>query len=162
MSGSRGPLSQPRGLKIVKTDAPLEPETLADEVVLGAPAKPEDMFPAEIKLWDTLVPQLEDLGLVTTVDGLTIDLALRHYLAALQASAELEESQTVAILDDKNGRMQKHPADAVFRLHSEMYLKYAGQLGMTYVSRARLAARGTGGETENPFGPDASAAAGSS
>lgn len=152
MSGARGPLSKPRTLKVVKSALAEEPESLADELIPGAPRKPEGMAPAADALWDVLVPQLDELGLVCTVDGLTIHLALRHYLTALQAHDELAESQTVAMLDEKNGRHQKHPADAVFRLHSEMFLKYADKLGMTFVSRARLAARGdSGGDSENPF-----------
>lgn len=157
--GERGPISGARrGLKIVKTaEADDAPATLADELTPGAPDQPAGMSDAGRVLWDALVPQLDELGLVCTVDGLTIDLALRHYLAAQKASDELAAAATVAIRDDKNDRQQKHPADAVFRLHSDMFLKYADKLGMTFVSRARLAAKGGAGDGEdNPFAPASS------
>lgn len=151
--GARGPLS--RSLKIVGATGPADDEeatTLADELAPGAPEKPEGMPEPEDKLWDALVPELDKLGLVCTVDGLTVDLALRHYLAARRASEELAQAAGVSLHDEKNGRLQKHPAETVFRLHSDAFLKYAGQLGMTFVSRARLQARGDDGdEAENPF-----------
>lgn len=152
--GARGPLSNPRGLKIIKSGEDVEPESLADEVIPGAPDQPPGMGEAERDLWDLIVPKLDDLGLVCTVDGLTIDLALRHYLAAVEAADQLANADAVAVVDEKNKRLQKHPADAVFRLHSQMFLNYAEKLGMTFVSRARLAARGGSGDGEdNPFVP---------
>lgn len=53
--------------------------------------------------------------------------------------------------DEKNGRDMKNPAEVVFRSESDMFLKYASQLGMTFVSRARTPAAKGADDDVNPF-----------
>ena len=151
--GRRGPL------KLVTEDTPDDQLTAGAVVATGAPPMPSGMSPAAEEVWDVLVPKLDELGLVAEVDGLTIDLYISHYLAAKQAADELAESAAVAIDDPAHkGRLQKHPADAVFRLHSELALKYANALGLSFAARARLSMRGdSDGDEGNPFEPPAAA-----
>ena len=59
---------------------------------------------------------------------------------------------SVTLWDAKNQRDMKNPAEVVFRSESSMFLEYARQLGMTFVSRARTPGQdmSDGGEA-NPF-----------
>jgi P27 family predicted phage terminase small subunit len=102
-------------------------------------------------LWDEIVPELDRTGLVAPSDGPAIELALRHYLLARQASEQVGGSVSVET-DENHGGVKKNPAEAVFRLESAMFLQYAGQLGMTFVSRARTpAGKGLDDGDANPF-----------
>ena len=146
--GARGKLKLASHLTSVSTEgtaasftqplAPEKPEPVADDPELSA-------------LWDSIVPTLDGAGLISPSDGPAVEMALRHLRAARVASDELAGG-TVTTWDEKNGRDMKNPAEVVFRSESDMFLKYAQQLGMTFVSRARTPAAKGDGEDANPFG----------
>jgi P27 family predicted phage terminase small subunit len=129
-------------------------DTVAETAPRQAPEKP-DAVAADSELsamWDVVVPELDRAGLISPVDGFVVEMFLRHVLTARQAHAEIGES--VVLYDDKlAGGAKKHPAEQVFRSESDMFLKYAQQLGMTFVARARTPATkvGDGDGEENPF-----------
>ncbi len=151
--GARGPLKLPSHLQAVP-DASKAADTAASAVPAVAPTKPKAVEEdRELSaLWDDIVPELDRAGLVTVSDGPSIELALRHFLMARQAAAAV--GGVVAVSDHHNGgTLKKNPAEAVFRAESDMFLKYAQQLGMTFVSRARTPVESKGsGSGENPFG----------
>jgi phage terminase small subunit len=145
--GARGKLKIAPHLSSVDTEG-----TAAASLQPEAPEKPEQVAEDEelSVLWDTIVPTLDAGGLIAASDGPAVEMALRHFRAARVASDELAGGP-VKIRDKKNGRDMKNPAEVVFRSESEMFLKYAQQLGMTFVSRARTpAAKGDDGDV-NPF-----------
>jgi P27 family predicted phage terminase small subunit len=149
--GARGPLKLPTHLRPVgdHETAGSAAETVAKE----SPDKPAAVSgnPALSGLWDEIVPQLAAVGLVARSDGPAIELALRHFLMARQASDQIG-SQVVVETDEDHGGVKKNPAEAVFRLESAAFLEYAKQLGMTFVARARTpAAKGRDDGEANPF-----------
>ena len=126
--------------------------TAATDVPALAPNKPAAVKANEVlsELWDQVVPELDRAGLITVSDGPSVELALRHFVLARQASESI--GADVAVADHGHGGVKKNPAEAVFRAESEMFLKYAQQLGMTFVSRARTpAAKGADDDGGNPF-----------
>ena len=142
--GARGPL------KIAKHLAVVPEGSVAADVAPRAPKKPAAVEgDGELSgLWDDLVPELDQMGLLAPSDGPALELALRHFLMARKASVAVVE---VAVHDHHNGSEKKNPAEAVFRAESEMFLKYAQQLGLTFVSRARTPAKGDADGEANPF-----------
>ena len=141
--GERGRLKLPKHLAPVPTNSE---GTLADQVKPGAPDTPHG-FPNDPELtalWVELVPELDKAGLLARTDGMTVELAIRHFLAAREASDELMETGA-AVRDVAHGRetgaMKKSPADAVFRSQSAMFLEYVKQLGMAFAARARIPGR---------------------
>ena len=128
--------------------------TVAEVAPRSAPAKPAAVADNETlsELWDVIVPELDAAGLVSPADGPTIELALRHFVMARRAFCELD-GESVVIHDDKlAGGSKKHPAEQVFRSESDAFLRYAQQLGMTFVARARTpAAKGREDGEPNPF-----------
>lgn len=138
--GERGKLQLPRHLSPVATNS----NSLADDIKKGAPDTPPG-FPSSNKaltdLWVELVPLLDNAGLLAKVDGPAVELALRHFLAARDASDELM-CGGAAVIDvahgRENGGMKKNPADAVFRAQSAMFLEYVKVLGMAFAARARI------------------------
>lgn len=151
--GARGPLKIPPHIALVKGGAAgADPTSVASQVPRLAPAKPNSVVgnPELSELWDEIVPELDRTGLLAPSDGPAVELALRHYLMARKASDEVTSVSVET--DPDHGGMKKHPAEAVFRLESAMFLQYATQLGMTFVSRARTpAAKGADDGDVNPF-----------
>lgn len=150
--GARGPL------KLVApspdpTVAPKPggPDTAASMMTPSAPDKPERLPEEVSELWDTIVDSLDKAGMIARCDGPTMELALRHFVAARVASDEIIYG-SATMHDDKNDRPMKNPASQVFRDHSTAYLEFAKQLGLTFVARARTPIKTTGdGDSDNPF-----------
>jgi P27 family predicted phage terminase small subunit len=126
--------------------------TMHSKMSATRPAKPADL-PDEIStMWDMLVDSLDEAGLLASVDGLAIELALRHYVAAVKASDDLLTGGSTTY-DQKNERDMKNPASQVFRDHSTAFLEFAKQLGLSFVARARVNTdKGDAdGDARNPF-----------
>lgn len=157
--GTRGPLKLPAHLRPVPGQKPPAdgdvdaPVTAADVVKPGRPPRPEKLPKALHELWDQLVDDLDAAGMLAAVDGPALELALRHYAAAVKASNTLAAG-SITVADPVHGGRKKNPAEAVFRAQSAAFLAYAQQLGMTFVSRARSPMSRedpAGGEATNPF-----------
>lgn len=133
-----------------------------------APSSPEGTFQAQVtadppkmsaavrkdpqlrRLWREIVPALEKAGMVTASDSAGIEMALRHYSAAIAAADELA-SVGPTIVSDRSGTV-RNPAGIEFRTQSDMFLKYAAAYGMTWSARmrTRVPEEAAHGE-ENPF-----------
>lgn len=153
MSGSRGPV---RGLNL-GPDAPVDLAVVTDETAAAlappsAPAKPEHLTDEMSELWDRIVPQLDETGLISPGDGMAIEAMLMHFSVMRRAYDEIMDSDALAI-DDRGDSIKKHPADVMLRQHSDYLLKYANVLGATFMSRARtpMKKEGSGGTARNPF-----------
>ncbi|MGW8846610.1 P27 family phage terminase small subunit [Streptomyces xiamenensis] len=151
--GSRGPLKIPKHLQAVPSAGPAAQQTVAERVSPSAPPRPPG-FPEHddemVQLWDAIVPELDRAGLLTRADGPTVELALRHFLAARKAGDALQGGDVV--LDDPahGGTAKKNPAGAEMRSQSQLFLEYAKQLGMSFAARARMPAAEEAQEA-NPF-----------
>lgn len=149
--GARGPLKLPTHLRPV-TDREVA-GSIAETAPRSAPAKPAAVAADDLlsSLWDAIVPELDEAGLISPVDGPSVELMLRHYALARRAFDQVGES---VIVKDHHiaGGLKKHPAEQVFRSESDAFLRYAQQLGMTFVARARTpAAKGRDDGDANPF-----------
>lgn len=155
--GARGPLKVPAHLQLVPpsqsgTASGRTETTAAEKVHLGAPVKPRGLPAAASKAWDEIVPVLDEAGMLSPADGLTLELALRHFVQARAASVQLLRAKSVTIHDYKNGRDAKHPASQIMRDHSAEFLKYAAQLGLSFAARARVTvAADAPSESGNPY-----------
>lgn len=139
----------PNHLKPVP-DKDAKPGSVADTVRPVMPPKPEALPERVSALWDQVGAALDDEGLIAACDGPTLELALRHYVAAVAASDDLAGEPR--LYDDKNQRPMKNPSSQVFRDHSTAYLEYAKQLGMSFAARARIPVKESDGSGEaNPF-----------
>lgn len=147
--GARGSLKIPNHLRPV-ADGEMA-GTAAETVPRVAPNKPAAVArDRELsELWDEIVPQLDETGLVAPSDAAAIELALRHFLMARKAAMSVDKIVTE---DKAHSGVKKSPAEAVFRAESMAFLEYAKQLGMTFVARARTpAAKGREDGDANPF-----------
>lgn len=151
--GERGPIAVPTHLRVV-TDTRLA-ETVAEVTPREMPDKPEVVAADErlSELWDSVVPEFSNAGLLSKVDALQLELTLRHVLVARDAY-DVVEAEGVVVKDAAiAGGMKKHPAEQVLRSESEMAQRGLQQMGGSFVSRARtpsVKAGDDGGEA-NPF-----------
>ena len=151
--GARGPL------KLVAPSPdpsvapkPGGPDTAASLIVPSAPDKPGKLPDEVSELWDMLVESLDKAGMIARCDGPTLELALRHFVAARVASDEIIYG-SATMHDDKNDRPMKNPTSQIFHNHSTAFLEFAKQLGLTFVARARTPIRTDEGRDDgNPFG----------
>ena len=89
--GTRGPVSQlklPPTLRIVSHKT-TEDTSANSKVRPTAPEMPTDLPESLHALWTQLVDELDDAGLISAVDGPTLELALRHYAGAVATSDSL-------------------------------------------------------------------------
>ena len=134
-------------------------DTAAADVPALAPRKPPAVRKnrALSRLWDEIVPELDRAGLVSVSDGPAIELALRHFLIARVSSEQIGSNIVVPDTAHGSDSVKKNPAEAVFRAESAMFLRYAAQLGMTFVARARTPSGKDGDGEQNPFTPPSEA-----
>ncbi len=102
-----------------------------------APAIPRGLMALARKYWKAHGPKLEDLGLLTEVDGAAFTMLTMHYAIAWEAGQILKDKGLSAV--DENGAERKHPLLQVFRENSSMFLRYAKEFGLTPSARVKLA-----------------------
>ena len=146
-----------RALKLVtvKGPPPSSPEGTLQSRMPDIPlVKPEAVEADGLmsEMWDQVVPSLIAAGQVTAADSLGLEMALRHYKAAVEASEVLYSMGPLG----RNAKDEwvRNPVDMIFRGNSEQFLKYAMQFGLTTTARLRTRipdseADGDGGD--NPF-----------
>lgn len=123
---------------------------------LVAPKEPDkpNGLPLEIDaLWDEVVPVLSEAGLLSEADGMTLEMALRHFSVARKASNEMIEAGVVTEDKRHGGQEAKSPRAQIFKDNSSMFLEYAKQLGLSFAARSRINVGGdaNGGKEGNPF-----------
>lgn len=112
------------------------------------PGLPEDAQ----KLWKKIGPELEELNLLTTIDGPAFTMLVLHYSFAMKAMRLLKRDGVMA--KGRGDKTKKHPAHQVFRDHSAQVRAYLSEFGMTPSSRARISMPGLGDDDECPWLPD--------
>jgi P27 family predicted phage terminase small subunit len=146
--GARGRLK----LAAVGENAPVA-GTAAALVVPKEPDKPLGL-PIEVgELWDEIVPVLSEAGLLSEADGMTLEMALRHFSLARKASNEMIDAGLVVEDKRHGGQEAKSPKAQIFKDNSQAFLEYAKQLGLSFAARSRISAEGgnDGGREGNPF-----------
>lgn len=156
--GARGPL------RLVTASVTTE-EALQGSAQMDVPASARRIYkPARVReseslssLWDEIVPGLEAAGLLTSADVAVIEMALRHFRAAIAIDEDWFASKYEAVVEDTTNTgvsTKKNPTETAYKSQSAMFLEYCKQLGMTFQSRARTQGRDSDGSSDsNPFLP---------
>ena len=154
--GYKGPLP---GLRLVGAT----PEAQTEAAVAGSMAKsvrgattiekPEAVANSKVlnEVWDWLVPQLIEAGLASNMDAMTVELAVRHYAHAVEASDQLLADD---LLVEGRNEYKKNPLETIFRAESMAFLGYSKMLGLSFGARVRMKDPTTdsdGDDTKNPF-----------
>jgi P27 family predicted phage terminase small subunit len=101
-------------------------------------AKPADLPAAASKLWDDVVPVLEEARVLNRIDTAALTALCVQWHRAEQARQVLAAEGLFAL--GSTGQVTEHPALAVERQAHMMFIRFAEQFGITPVARARIAA----------------------
>jgi P27 family predicted phage terminase small subunit len=135
--GKRGPAKKPTKLKVLQgTARKKDLKRKEPKPKQKAPRCPA-WLPDEAKArWKQLAPQLEHMGLLTTVDGMTFSLLLMHWALAVDAAKTLKKEGLTS--EDERGLPRKHPMAQILRDNSQMFKAYSAEFGLSPSSRANL------------------------
>jgi P27 family predicted phage terminase small subunit len=146
--GIPGTKPEPNTLKLIKGNPGKRPITPAPQPTPVAPKPPSWLPSIAKKEWKRLSPELERLGLLTAVDGLTFGLMLFHFAMAAEDVKELKQiqrelkaegkKQHPLIATDEMKMPRKHPLHQIIRDHSAAFKAYMAEFGLSPSSRTRL------------------------
>jgi P27 family predicted phage terminase small subunit len=139
-SGTRGPVGKPLEL-LAQTET--RPGRIHDPVVLSAkldplhlPEPPEDMPEEGVTLWKRAIPWLVQVNVIQEIDLTAFEQMCRIYATAESARKVLDEQGYFAL--GSGGQITEHPAVKVWQTSQMMFLRHAGEFGMTTMARTRL------------------------
>lgn len=101
---------------------------------------PADLSPGALALWESLVPELDRLDLLTIVDGTSLEAACRGADAAKLADAEV--SKLLAVVGKGEGNQETYyrlsMLNSVSKKGWQQWKSFATEFGLTPASRVRL------------------------
>ena len=101
-----------------------------------APKIPRGIAPEARKVWKSLGPHLERMGLLTQVDGPAFLALCSHYALMFEAIKAVQEDGIRVV--DEYGMVRKHPLLQVVRDNSAALRQWATEFGLTPSSRSRM------------------------
>lgn len=115
------------------------------------PAPPADLLPYARECWDRLVPELDHLGLLTTLDRESLEMACNNYALAKYALEEMRPRKGDGTIDKRTrrpevldidkvhgGMFKKHPAAAIFFQAQREFRAWCIEFGLSPSARASL------------------------
>ena len=147
----RGRKPTPTALKLLKGNPgrrppnPSEPKPAADR-----PRCPQHLDTEARKEWRRIVPELEQLGLLTILDRAALALYCQAWSRWVRASREIDENGE--ILESKNGKPVQSPWISLRNRAGQDMHKFLAEFGMTPSSRTRVTATRKPLDQSNPFG----------
>lgn len=115
-----------------------------------APKPPSDLSPVARGVWTHHAAELEHLGLLTVLDGLSFRLACECAALALAGLASMRPTKKdgtpdarrkgyeVVIPDPAHGGFRRHPGFLIWRQAQADYRAWCGEFGLTPLSRVGL------------------------
>lgn len=151
------PKPRPAGLKLIEgrghgTDSGGRPVKAVPEFARSAPEAPE-WLPAEARSeWNRVVPEMDRLGLLKSIDGAALTAYCMAWARLVTASA-IVAVEGMVLHDDKQGKAQRHPALLTAEAASKELRAWATEFGLTPSSEQRLGSTkgGDDGAQGNPF-----------
>lgn len=114
-----------------------------------APKAPANLLPLERECWEHHAPELEHLGLFTTLDWAAFRITCQAYMFAMAAAEEMlprkadgsidrRKKRPQVILWDRDGEPRRHPGFIVWKQAQDAYRTWCGEFGLTPSSRVGL------------------------
>lgn len=123
--------------------SPISHYPVAEPVLLSAkldatnlPDPPADMPDEGVSLWHEVLPWLVQVNVIQTIDLAVFAQMCRVYAQAEAARKVLDEQGYFAL--GAGGQLSEHPAMKILQTAQMMFLRHAGEFGMTTMARTRL------------------------
>lgn len=142
---TKGRKPKPTALKVLEGNPGGRALNKSEPRPTGVPVCPdwlEDEAKAE---WERTAPRLEEIGVLTEVDG----MAFAGYCQAYARWREAEEflTQHGSIIRTPNGYLQQVPQVSIAQTNLKIMLKFCAEFGLTPSSRSRISANSAIDET---------------
>lgn len=143
--GKRGPKPEPTPLKLLKGNPGKRPINGREP----KPKKTKSLCPGDMPVdgrreWDRIYPELDRLGLLTTLDLSGVEGLCRAYARSRQAERELADVPLTVTTD--KGYVMAHPLLAVAKTWWAEYRRWCAEYGLTPSARTGLHAGGSDGD----------------
>lgn len=137
MQTANGPAPEPAAIKELKGNPGKRPIKVEIQPTKGAPVPPADLKGEAFAEWARIVPELEKVGILCTIDR----AYLVAYVEAWSAFCEARESLHTegATIMGRDGGKVRNPAAVVMKDSLDMMLKFGAKFGLSPADRARLA-----------------------
>lgn len=138
--GLRGPKPLPTAIKLARGTFRADRSASNEiEPAIGTPKMPAWLDKTARAEWRRVVPQLEETGVLTRVDGSTLEGYCSNYSAAvrLQQLADAEP-----LIEGLHGK-KENPAASAARKHWQLVRQFAAELGLSPAARTRVGAPAT-------------------
>jgi P27 family predicted phage terminase small subunit len=138
----RGRPRKPTGLKILEGNRGRRKIVPEPEPINGAPEMPEGMPEEAQKIWRQLVGELDRLGILTQIDGLSLEAACRG-----AAEGRWADGQREALQRQVDTGEEKVDQSLVFRITMlnslskkgwQQWKSFGVEMGLTPASRSKL------------------------
>jgi P27 family predicted phage terminase small subunit len=123
--------------------SPISHYPAAEPVVLSAkldasnlPEPPADMPDEGVELWEQTLPWLVQVNVIQTIDLPVFAQMCRLYAQVCAAQKVIDEQGMFAL--GSGGQIVEHPAMKGLQVAQMMFLRHAGEFGMTTMARTRL------------------------
>lgn len=148
--GRRGPAKTPTALRVLKGETrPSQINRDAPEPAAVLPTKPEGMSEPAIRVWDRIMRDYAQTGVLTAVDT-DIFRAYCEAVVRYEHSAQLLERSGPLVRGARQGELVKNPLHQVVRDNADLMRAMARELGFTPAARAGLKVSDRE-KTEDPF-----------
>ena len=135
--GARGPIPQPTALKLLKGNPGKRPINGREPKPRPVPPKCPTWIDAAAKReWRRVVPELDRIGLLTTVDM----AALAAYCQAFSRWKDAEESLSEhgVTFETEKGYLMPRPEIAIAKMYLGFIKSFCAEFGLTPSSRGRM------------------------
>ena len=103
---------------------------------IDAPEPPEDLPDEARDAWGEVVPRLQEVGILDTVDRLALEAMCMQWARAKEAGRTIAREGVTAL--GSQGQIVEHPALASERSAHLTFLKFAEHYALTPIARTRL------------------------
>ncbi len=134
---TRGPIPKPTALKILEGN-PGQRKLNGSEPqpTRGAPLPPGGMSVEALAEWGRVVPELDRLGLLTSVDRAFLVTYCEAWSALLQGQEAIRVHGP--LVRGREGQLIRNPASQVIKDSADLMLKFGSRFGLSPSDRSRL------------------------
>lgn len=135
---ARGPKPRPTALKLLEGERPDRVNAAEPRALPGRPACPRHLDETAREEWDRIVPELEELGVLSRTDGAALAIYCDTYSQWVRANRDIRTyGMTV---ETGMGGLKANPAVAISRAAASLMHRLLSEFGGTPSSRSRLRA----------------------
>jgi P27 family predicted phage terminase small subunit len=113
---------------------------------IGTPLPPAHLDAYALQEWQRIAPELELIGLLSTIDGAALAaycMCISRWMQAEEALARMkarDKLTSALMIKTANGTAIQNPLIGVANRSMNMAIKFASEFGMSPAARARLSA----------------------